>query len=155
MEHHHHEPGGDAAALIERAERRCGEAGRLFTPLRRRVFAELARSGSLGAYDLVERLGQERRIAPISVYRALDFLIEAGLIHRIAARNTYLPCHGDHDHDRGDATVFLVCTQCGNVDELSSATVARELQGAAAAVGFAPLSRSVEVEGECSACRTQ
>ena len=153
MERHAHEH-HDAADLIARAERLCLETDRKLTPLRRRVFSELAGShGALGAYDLVERLGRERRISPISVYRALDFLIEAGLVHRIAARNTYLPCH--HEHGVSEATVFLVCVRCGNVDELSSANVARELHGTAAAAGFKPQNGAVEIEGECSSCLTE
>lgn len=138
--------------LLARAERICAESGRQLTPLRRRVFDALVRAGApLGAYDLVERLGRERRISPISVYRALDFLIEAGLIHRIAVRNTYMPCH--HVHGAGETTVFLVCTLCGGVDEVASQQVAKELDGTAASADFTPRSRAIELEGECSACR--
>jgi Fur family zinc uptake transcriptional regulator len=150
--HHHHPAPTDAAALIAHAERVCAEKSLQFTPLRRRVFEALAQGGGpLGAYDLVERLGQERRISPISVYRALEFLMEAGLIHRIAVRNTYLPCA--HEHGAGETTVFLVCTVCGNVDELASSEIARDLAGTAAQVGFRPASRAVELEGECQSCR--
>lgn len=151
---HHHHPHGpqDAAELVAHAERVCRDRGLQFTPLRRRVFEALSASTApLGAYDLVEQLGRERRISPISVYRALEFLMEAGLIHRIAVRNTYLPCH--HEHGAGETTVFLVCTVCGNVDELASSEIARDLAGTAAQVGFRPLSRAVELEGECQACR--
>jgi Fur family zinc uptake transcriptional regulator len=146
---HDHAGMGD---LVAHAVGHCRERGLQFTPLRRRVFEELAGSGTaLGAYDLVERLGRERRISPISVYRALDFLIEAGLIHRIALRNTYLPCH--HAHGPGETTVFLVCATCGNVDEIASKAVAQDLDGMAATVDFKPHSRAVELEGECAACR--
>ncbi|MDB5592138.1 Fur family transcriptional regulator [Enterovirga sp.] len=149
---HHHHP-SPPEALIRQAEEACRAQGVQFTPLRRRVFEELARSREpLGAYDLVERLGRERRIAPISVYRVLDVLIEAGLIHRIATRNTYLPCH--HAHDPHGATVFLVCTSCGVVDEVCSPDLTRGLDGTAAAAGFRPGGRAVEVEGECASCRT-
>jgi Fur family zinc uptake transcriptional regulator len=149
--HHHHEP-HEAEQLIAHAERVCREKGLQFTPLRRRVFERLAASaGPLGAYDLVEQLGRERRISPISVYRALEFLMEAGLIHRIALRNTYLPCA--HEHGAGETTVFLVCSTCGNVDELASSEIARDLAGTAAQVGFRPVSRAVELEGECQSCR--
>ena len=138
--------------LVARAERICCESGRQLTPLRRRVFTELARSEApLGAYDLVDRLGRERRISPISVYRTLDFLIEAGLIHRIAVRNTYLPCH--HVHGAGETTVFLVCTRCGGVDEVASPEIARDLDDTAATAGFKSQSRAIELEGECSTCR--
>jgi Fur family zinc uptake transcriptional regulator len=150
---HHHDHGPEAAPkLVAHAEAVCSEKGLQFTPLRRRVFEALAASGApLGAYDLVEQLGRERRISPISVYRALEFLMEAGLIHRIAVRNTYLPCA--HEHGAGETTVFLVCTICGNVDELASSSVARDLAGTAAQVGFRPVSRAVELEGECQSCR--
>lgn len=152
--HPHPHPHDDAGpeALIRDAEETCRARGVQLTPLRRRVFEELARAREpLGAYDLVERLGRERRTAPISVYRVLDVLIEAGLIHRIATRNTYLPCH--HAHDADAAVVFLVCTRCGGVDEVSSPDLARGLDGTAAASGFKPGGRSVELEGECATCR--
>jgi Fur family zinc uptake transcriptional regulator len=143
---------GSAKDLIAQAERVCSERGLQLTPLRRRVFEALAESGEpLGAYDLVERLGAERRIAPISIYRALDFLIEAGFIHRIATRNTYLPCH--HSHAAHDATVFLVCKTCGHVDEVTSPDVARGIDGTAAAAGFRTDHRPVEIEGECQSCQ--
>lgn len=152
-EHHHdHHAHEDPVAFMRRAEAVCRQAGVQLTPLRRRLLEELARAERpLGAYDLVERLGRERRIAPISVYRVLDVLIEAGLIHRIATRNTYLPCN--HAHESHAATVFLVCTTCGSVDEVTSDEVARGVLGTAAEAGFRPGSRAVEVEGECSDCQ--
>lgn len=138
-------------ALLRHAEEECRRSGLQLTPLRRRILGELAGAGApLGAYDLVERLGREKRIAPISVYRVLDFLIEAGLIHRIATRNTYLPCH--HVHHAHEATLFLVCTRCGNVDEVASPEVARSVFGTAEAAGFRPGGKAVEVEGECADC---
>lgn len=138
--------------VLDQAERHCRARGEQFTPLRRRIFLELANAGGpLGAYDLVERLGRERRIAPISVYRVLDFLIEVGLIHKIATRNAYLPCH--HAHDPHETTVFLVCTHCGGVAEVASPEVARGLDETAAASGFKPGPRAVEVEGECARCQ--
>lgn len=149
--HHHHHP-LDPAAFMRHAEELCRQDGVQLTALRRRVLEELARAERpLGAYDLVERLGRERRIAPISVYRVLDVLIEAGLIHRIATRNTYLPCN--HAHEPHAATIFLVCTVCGNVDEVASDEVARGVSDTAAAAGFRPGVRAVEVEGECCDCQ--
>ena len=149
---HHRHPPQSPEEVMAHAESLCRNRGLKFTPLRRRVFEALASGGApLGAYDLVEQLGRERRISPISVYRALEFLIEAGLIHRIAVRNTYLPCH--HEHGPDETTVFLVCSSCGNVDELASSAIASGLDGMAAALDFKPKSRAVELEGECSACR--
>lgn len=137
---------------MRHAEEICRAKGTQLTPLRRRVLEALAAAERpLGAYDLVERLGRERRIAPISVYRVLDVLIEAGLIHRIATRNTYLPCN--HAHESHAATVFLVCSSCGGVDEVTSDEIAASLTGTAAATGFRPGARAVEVEGECAGCQ--
>ena len=136
---------------MRHAEALCVKEGVQLTPLRRRILEELAKADRpLGAYDLVERLGKERRIAPISVYRVLDVLIEAGLIHRIATRNTYLACN--HAHESHATTVFLVCTTCGSVDEVTSDAVMSSVRGTAEAAGFRPGSRAVEVEGECSDC---
>jgi Fur family zinc uptake transcriptional regulator len=149
---HHHHGAGDPAAVLRHAEEVCRRQGVQLTPLRRRVLTELATAERpLGAYDVVERLGREKRIAPISVYRVLDVLIEAGLIHRIATRNTYLPCN--HAHEPHGATIFLVCTVCGHVDEVDSDEVAESVRGTASAAGFRPGSRAVEVEGECSGCQ--
>ena len=143
---------GGLVDLMRHAAELCAAQGLQWTPLRRRVFGSLVESGRpLGAYDLVERLGTEKRIAPISVYRALDFLIEVGLIHRIATRNTYLPCH--HDNGQHDATVFLVCTRCGSVDEVASPEIARGIDGTTAAAGFRTDNRFVEIGGECQACQ--
>ena len=149
---HTHGACDDPAHLLREAEAACREAGLLFTALRRRVLGEHATAGRpLGAYDLVERLGRERRVAPISIYRTLDFLIEARLVHRIATRNTFLPCH--HAHAPHDDTVFLVCTRCGNVDEVVSPEATGGLAGTAEAAGFKPAGRAVELEGECADCR--
>lgn len=146
-----HLPEHSPEDLVQQAESICRDRGLQWTQLRRRVFEGLVGSERpLGAYDLVERLGAERRIAPISVYRALDFLIEAGLIHRIATRNTYLPCH--HGHASHDATVFLVCSRCGSVDEVVSPAIARGIDGTAAAAGFRAGSHAVEIGGECQSC---
>ena len=151
---HHHHSHSDPAAFIRHAEEICRQDGVQLTALRRRVLEELARAERpLGAYDLVERLGRERRIAPISVYRVLDVLIETGLIHRIATRNTYLPC--SHTHESHAATIFLVCTTCGNVDEVASDAVARGVSDTAASAGFRPGARAVEVEGECAGCQSR
>lgn len=139
-------------AIVARAERVCAEKRLHLTPWRRRVLEELADGAPpLGAYDIIERLGRERRVAPISVYRALEFLISAGLVHKIASRNSYVPCH--HSHRLSESTVFLVCKLCGSVEERSSAAVAKSLGATARAAKFKLQSRSVELEGECSACQ--
>jgi Fur family transcriptional regulator, zinc uptake regulator len=149
----HGSHGHDPAAIVARAERLCAERRLQLTRTRRRVLEAVAGSGrALGAYDLAEALSEPgARVAPVSVYRALDFLTELGLVHRIASRNAFVPC--DHDHGPGEAAVFMICRTCGGVDEAVSREVERGLDRSAASAGFTPAVRIVEVEGECGACR--
>lgn len=127
-------------------------AGRL-TPIRRAVLDALkAAPGPRGAYDLADALGAAagRRIAPVTVYRALDFLVEHGFVHRLASRNAYLPC--PHRHGPEEAVTFLICEGCGRAEEVEAGEVAAALTAAAGARGFTPHHQMVEVSGLCAAC---
>ncbi|WP_298965653.1 Fur family transcriptional regulator [uncultured Methylobacterium sp.] len=148
---HDHACGGED--LLARAERICRERGLHYTELRRRTLEAVAGEGrALGAYDIAERLSVPgRRVAAVSVYRALDFLTENGLVHRIASRNAFVPC--GHGHGGGESTVFLICRTCGTVDETVSRDIQRGLDSTLASAGFKPVSHIVEVEGECGACQ--
>lgn len=121
--------------------------------MRRRVLEILASSHApLGAYEIIERLGTHGpRPAPITVYRALDFLLENGLVHRIESRNAFLAC--GHRHETGAMVVFLICERCGAVGEAPAAKVASGLAEAAKRAGFTPKTPVVEVSGICSHCR--
>ncbi len=90
------------------------------------------------------------RPAPITVYRALEFLRENALVHRIESRNAFVACV--HAHAAGDLVVFLLCDQCGTVGEASSAEVASKLKAAAHSAGFTPKSPVIEISGVCSHC---
>ncbi|WP_336486296.1 Fur family transcriptional regulator [Methylobacterium nigriterrae] len=144
--------GAGAEDVLARAERLCGERDLQFTRLRREVLRAVAAAGRpLGAYDIAERLsGEGRRVAAVSVYRALDFLTEHGLVHRIASRNAFVSC--GHPHGEGAGLVFLICRSCGGIDETTAPAVEDELGRTLARAGFRPVSRILEVEGECGAC---
>ena len=146
--HDHGEPGD----VVARAERLCRERGLQFTPLRRDVLAAVAAEpGPLGAYDIAERLsGPGRRVAAVSVYRALDFLTDQGLVHRIASRNAFVSC--GHAHSDRAGLVFLICRTCGGIAEITAPALETELDRTLADVGFRPSGRILEVEGECCAC---
>ncbi|GAB6841984.1 Fur family zinc uptake transcriptional regulator [Methylorubrum rhodinum] len=156
-DHHHEERHGCgqcAEGATERAARLCQARGLQFTPLRRDVLAVVAAEGRpLGAYDIAERLSGQggRRVAAVSVYRALDFLTEQGLVHRISSRNAFVSC--GHDHGAGASLVFLICRNCGGIDEMTAPAVESALDATLARAGFTPRSRILEVEGECGACR--
>jgi Fur family transcriptional regulator, zinc uptake regulator len=135
------------------AEAQCVERGERLTPMRRDVLAALLASHQpLGAYELMDRVAPQRqRPAPITVYRALEFLRNQGFVHRIESRNAFIACV--HTHAAGDLVVFLICERCGAVGEASSAAVASTLSSAARAAGFTPKSPVIEITGICSHCR--
>ena len=137
------------------AEARCLERGQRLTPIRRDVLgALLASHQPIGAYEIMERVAPKGpRPAPITVYRALEFLRDQGLVHRIESRNSFVACV--HTHAAGDLVVFLICERCGVVGEASSAQVASTLQSAARAAGFTPKSPVIEITGICTHCRAQ
>lgn len=142
------------AQTMAAAERRCAGRGVRLTEQRRRVLEIVAGSHlAIGAYQILEQLGQDGRLpAPISVYRALEFLVQQGLIHRVASRNAYVACSGPDD---AHAAQFLICERCGTVSELRDAAVTAALTRGAAGHGFTVTSAVVEVVGLCAGCRAR
>lgn len=125
----------------------------ILTPGRRRILEILAREGRpLGAYEMIERVANAtgKRPAPISIYRALDFLLENGLVHRLASRNAYLAC--GHGHAAREPIVFLICEVCGDVVEATSPTMRGALGELAAEAEFSPRAQVMELAGRCRAC---
>ena len=137
---------------IAHAEALCAERGERLTSMRRQVLeALLASHKPLGAYDIIDRATPGSRPAPVTVYRALEFLIEQGLVHRIESRNAFIACVNKHSVE--DLVVFLICERCGAVGESASATVAQTLKNASRAAGFTPKSPVIEIGGICGHCR--
>lgn len=162
--HAHHDHGACAHAAhqvarapdaLARAETLCRAKGARLTPVRRRVLEALyATYRPLGAYDIANALPAgdgHRRLAPISIYRALDFLIEQGLVHRLASRNAFIAC--PHGHEPHDLVAFLICERCNGVDELSSAGLTDAVSHALAGEGFEPHLQVLEISGTCAHCR--
>jgi Fur family zinc uptake transcriptional regulator len=105
---------------------------------------------AVGAYDIIERMaGHGPRPAPITVYRALDFLEAHGLVHKIESRNAFIAC--THPHE-GKPAAMLVCEKCGLVAELDASEMFDALQSAAKSQGFAVHRSVVELTGLCAAC---
>jgi Fur family transcriptional regulator, zinc uptake regulator len=149
-DHDHNRCSTDAMAV---AEALCRERGQRLTPIRRSVLATLLASHNpLGAYEIIDRLAPKGpRPAPITAYRALEFLRENGLVHRIESRNAFIACV--HNHAAGELVAFLICERCGAVGEASSAEVTTTLTTAARAAGFTPKSPIIEISGICTHCR--
>src|SRR5580700_10143604 len=148
-----HDHGRCTADALQHAERVCEQREQKFTPIRRQVLGALLSSHRpLGAYEVIDELAKSMpRPAPITVYRALDFLMENGLVHRIESRNAFLACA--HDHDTTAMVAFLICERCGLVGEIPAAPVAQSLHASARATGFAPNMSLVEITGVCAHCQ--
>ena len=149
---HDHDHDHCVTDALTRAETLCATRGAKLTDLRRQVFELVLESHRpAGAYDLVARLGEVggKPVAPQTVYRALDFLMEQGLVHRIASLNAFVGCsHPDTSH----AGQFLICTRCREVAELGDPGAVGMLVARAAERGFTVQSTSVELTGICAAC---
>ena len=150
-------PGHDhdrcSADALARAEALCVKRGERLTPMRRKVLEALTASHKpLGAYEIIDQVAvRGPRPAPITIYRALDFLTAQGLVHRIESRNAFLACINNHAD--GAPVVFLICERCGAVGEAPSAAVAESLNSAAKSAGFIPKSPVIEITGVCAHCR--
>ena len=132
----------------------CSGRGARLTEQRRRVL-ELVWSGHrpLGAYDILEALsGEGGRVAPPTVYRALDFLQEQGLVHRLESLNAYVGCCATDD--TGHAGQFLICQNCGVAAEIADTRIEAAIRDSAAEAGFAIARPTIEIEGMCPHCRT-
>ena len=136
---------------MRHAEGLCRERGVRLTEQRRRVLrAVCAAERPVGAYDILEAIRAEvPRVAPPTVYRALEFLLEQGLVHKLETLHAYVSCdHPEHPH----ASQFLICTACGDVTEIADEAISDSLGQAAAATGFRPARGVVEVTGTCADC---
>ncbi|HEU4660064.1 MAG TPA: transcriptional repressor [Pseudolabrys sp.] len=142
-----------ASEAIGHAEVLCAARGERLTPLRRRVLeALLASHKPLGAYELIECIAaRAARPAPITVYRALDFLCQQAFAHRIESRNAFIACV--HNHANDEPVVFLICERCGAVGESASIAVADTIRQASRSAGFTPKTPVIEISGICAHCK--
>lgn len=150
---HNHNHARCRADVIAHAEAACAERGERLTTLRRQVLEAVASSHKpAGAYEIMEMLaGDKRRPAPVTVYRALDFLMKQGFVHRIESRNAYFAC--SHNHDGAAIVAFLMCDSCGAVGEATTSGIAQLVAGVARKAGFKPATSVIEITGTCAHCR--
>lgn len=146
MSHHHNH----AHAVIDPAN----VPG--LTPARRRALDVLTQANRpVGAYEMIDLMAgaDGKRPAPVSVYRALAFLLDNGLAHRLESKNAFVVC--GHAHAAGEPVVFLICEQCGEVKEATSPGLTRELTALSGAAGFRARTRVVEIAGRCARCAAE
>jgi len=133
------------------AESLCASRGRRFTPIRRKVLELLLRhERSLKAYELLDEIrAVQPNATPPTVYRALDFLLEEGLVHRVDTLNTFIACG-----DAGGAphNLLVVCTGCGTVAEIHDDIVRNRLADRIKHAGFRLAGDEIEVKALCQEC---
>lgn len=116
--------------------------------------ALVATEGPVSAYSLLDRLREQGFRAPLQVYRALEKLIEFGLVHKLESLNSFVACAHPHDHGHG-IVGFAICGTCGQVDEFSENAVEKRLKGWANDHSFKLSNTVIELRGTCAECLTQ
>ncbi len=141
-------------AALDKASQLCRQRKSRLTPVRKRVLELVWQSHKpLGAYQLLAQLAAEGfNPAPPTVYRALDFLLEHGLVHRIASLNAFIGCNSP---DRSHHGYFLICRACGSAQEVKADNLSRLLRQNAEASGFVIEAETVELSGLCPLCQAE
>ena len=150
---HDHSSADALQAAVTMADDYCRERGQKLTPIRRTVLELLLTSGrATKAYTLLDEMrAMHPNASPPTVYRALDFLLSAGLIHRIESINAFTVCHDLTHCQHG---VLVVCQQCGRVTELQQQKQLRQsLLSQVEASGYKLSGDDIELKGICPACQ--
>jgi Fur family zinc uptake transcriptional regulator len=147
-----HTHGDSQEAALTLADEYCRERGEKLTPIRRKVLELLLNSGrATKAYSLLDEMRQiHPGSAPPTVYRALDFLLSAGLVHRIESINAFTVCHDLTQCQHG---ILVVCQQCGSVTELHQPKLRQALVAQIEDAGYRLASDEIELKGLCAACQ--
>ncbi|GHA12554.1 transcriptional repressor [Arenicella chitinivorans] len=137
---------------LETALQECERKGLRLTKLRQQVLEIIwAQHNPIGAYDVLQKLqAQGHKPAPPTAYRALEFLVDAKLIHRIESLNAYIGCPAPGANHQCQ---FYICTQCGHIAELNNAAVSDALNAGANDLGFKAQQPVIEVHGLCRDCQ--
>ena len=136
---------------VAKAEEICAERGSRFTDLRRRILIMIWKGHkAVKAYDLLDQLANEGGSAkPPTVYRALDFLMEEGLVHKIESLNAYIGCPHAGDHH---VSQFLICDACETVEEVTSPELSQAVVYASKKADFQIQRQTLELHGTCRSC---
>lgn len=136
---------------LETASQLCGQRGVQLTPIRKQVLELIWSSHkTIKAYELLDRIKPLQQAAkPATIYRALDFLIEQGLIHRVESLNAFIGCCCS---ERSHEQLLLICKQCQQVEERTASEVMQVLKVEFAQAGFTVHSKAIEIHGLCLTC---
>lgn len=130
------------------ADQVCQRAGARLTATRRQVLELLWTSHQpRKAYDILAEMSKKDSAAkPPTVYRALDFLQDLGLVHKVESLNAYIGCNGNHAHQ------YLICQKCGTVADIHDTQLTQAVETKARQKGFKVASSVIEIKGQCERC---
>lgn len=130
----------------------CEQHGLRVTEPRVNVFNILKKAKKpLTAYEILDKVAEKKATPkPPTIYRAIEFLIEQHLVHRIESLNAYILCQSNHKHE---GSQFMICTSCGKVDESHLCHMPQEIVKKSEKIGFAPSRWNFEIYGECQSCQ--
>lgn len=148
----HHDHDQCIRDALDQAERICARRGARLTPVRRRVLEEIWQDHeAIKAYEILDRLSAEgQTVKPPTVYRALEFLLDQGLIHRVESLNAFVGC--GRPHEQHDFQLFI-CQSCGHIEEFDQPDIGRLIAREADQRDFAIGQQTIEVKGLCARCR--
>lgn len=110
--------------------------------------------GPLSAYVILDRLRDEGFRAPLQVYRALEGLLQLKCIHRLESANAFMACLHP-ENCQYELTIFIICENCGKVNEIQNKALVSSLKRMVQAVDFQERRSILEVRGICKKCATE
>lgn len=130
----------------------CKKKGLKLTNIRQQVLEIIwASHNPIGAYDVLQKLQDcGHKPAPPTAYRAIDFLVNAQLIHRIESLNAYIGCPSPEHTHQGQ---FYICKSCGHIAEMSNSAINKTLAAGADELGFMAQEAVIEIHGICNDCQ--
>ena len=148
----------ELAQLIKAAQHVCGEKGKGLTEKRQRVLEIMLKQKSvMSAYELTDAYNAQYSppIKAMSIYRILDYLESAQLVHRLLSANKFMACANQQKCNDHQLSLFLICTSCQQVEELAIAEALNNLLSRSTAQsGFQIHGSQLEINGLCSQCQS-
>ncbi len=120
------------------------------------VFNTLSRAdGPLSAYTILDQLRGDGFRAPLQVYRALEKLLDYGMVHRLESINAFVACAHPHSHSHNHGMIaFAICEKCGQVSEFSDDVITQRVRQWTTDNAFKPSKTTIEIRGVCASCGT-
>lgn len=138
------------SSFLSRARRYCEESKERLTEPRQKVLSYMhTQSKAVGAYEIIEALSQNNTVNPPTVYRAIDFWIKHGFIHKVEKLNSYIACCHKNQHQH---SLIMICNSCKNVTEIALSKLPLDFQNTISKAKFKLNQSTIEITGYCVKC---